>query len=599
MAYNINCFAFIRDSLLLMIAWVLMAMSFYSWGDFLSRLIGIEISSVKKHPAKIWLGWIWGLFFFAICHLFFPINTYISSIFYFSGIIYFLFKYSKRLFPFIKQIGSSKLLIILFILFASAIIAIQIPMNYDSGLYHLNSIRWANEHHIIKGIGNLHVRLGLNQLFFLYAASLNFHPFLNDYAFHASNSFLYAVFASSMILSGTFFDLFLLFLFFYIPMPYYWIANPTPDIASTLLQLFAFWYFVEAVYFKSNSSDKSHLISLTAILTAILVTVKLSNVLFAFGLGFITIIFYKKHPFDKLGKKVIAKSFTFIGLFVCLWILRGYIQTGYPLFPSDKFVIKFDWTVPKSLANYMENCVYCGSRTNGQIVDPKHPIFIEKWAWLDAWIKWNFFDEKEYLSEDIKTDLVTITILIFFPMILFNWGIGSITLFVLGIAFFGIWLRAMFIQKELFSKTNYIFYILLVAFASICFWFFVAPEVRFANGIFIIFFISALLLVKTAYYEPSYHISKIAYIKKVLPILTILLFIWAFYLGFSVNAFHLDGMIKLNKVPMKTFITDSGIKLLVPTLSDQCWDSDLPSTPEPKKNLALLGKEIKDGFCLK
>ena len=63
--------------------------------------------------------------------------------------------------------------------------------------------------------------------------------------------------------------------------------------------------------------------------------------------------------------------------------------------------------------------------------------------------------------------------------------------------------------------------------------------------------------------------------------------------------FRADGMMKLKKVPMNTFVTDSGITLLVPVLSDQCWDSELPSTPEPEKGLALRGTSIDDGFCLK
>ena len=595
MNFPVNWIGFIGNSLLIMLVWCFMAFSFYSYGGFLAKIIGINITGLKKHAAKIWLGWVFGLFFFAVYHLFFPIDAFASCLFYFSGIIFFFIKYGKKLLPFIKSIGISKASAIFLILFTSSIIAVQMPVNYDTGLYHLNSIRWANEHHIIKGVGNVHVRVGLNQLFFLYAASLNFHPFFNDYAFHASNSFLYAVFAASMVLRGTVIDLFLLCLFFYIPMPYYWIANPTPDVASTLLQIMAFWFFIESVYFKPEGKDRAHVISLAAILSAILVTVKLSNIVFAFGLGLITLIYCRKHPFDAVGKKVFVRTFVFIGIFTALWVLRGYIQTGYPAFPSDIGGIKFDWAVPKRLANYMENCVYCGSRTNGQIVNPKHPIFMEKWAWLDAWVKWNFFDEKEYLSGDWQTDFVTWVMLIFFPMIMFNWGMGSVTLFIISTLLFIVWLRALFRQKRLFEKTSYLFCLFLVALVSICFWFFVAPEVRFANGIFIVLFISSLLLVKSAYSALRLSNS----IKKALLVFPVIMFIWAFWLGYTVDAFRIDGMIKLKKVPMNIFVSDFGIKLLVPVLSDQCWDSDLPSTPEPEKGLALRGSTIDDGFYIK
>ncbi len=595
MIYNLNWFEFFSSSLLIMIAWGFMAFSFYAWGDILTRLLEINITSLKKHISKIWLGWVFALLIFSFYHLFFPINAFASGLFYFSGIIYFFIKFGKKTIPFLKQIGTKKLIYLFLVLFSAAIIAIQLPINYDTGLYHLNSIRWVNEHHIIKGIGNIHVRLGLNQLFFVYAASLNFHPYLNDFAFHASNSFLFAIFAASLIFSGTAIDLLLLCLFFYIPMPYYWIANPTPDIASTLLQITAFWLFIEVIYSKSQINDKAHIISVVAILSAILVTVKLSNIIFALGLGFITLIYCCKHPFDKLGKKALTRSFIFITLFVVIWIVRGYIQTGYPAFPSDKGGIKFTWSVPKSLANYMENCVYCGSKTNGQIVDPKHPIFMDKWAWIDPWIKWNFFDENEYLSDDLVNDTITLIFLLLLPMIMFNWGIGSVNLLILGILFFIVWLRALFRQKGLFYKTNYLFYLLLVAVASICFWFIVAPEVRFANGIFIVFFITSLLLVKTAYPKMTLKPS----LKNILMILPAILFIWGFMLQHSNNTFFIVGIKKLNKVPMKVFVTKSGLKLLVPTLSDQCWDSDLPSTPYPNSNLALIGTSIDDGFCIK
>lgn len=595
MNFAVNWSGFIGCSLLIMVVWCFLAAAFYSWGNFLAKLTGINIEGKKKHAAKIWLGWVFGLFFFSFYHLFLPINAFASSLFYVSGIIFFFIKYGKKLLPFLKSIGTLKLTAVFFIFFTASLIAVQLPVNYDTGLYHLNSIRWANEHHIIKGIGNVHVRLGLNQLFFLYAASLNFHPFFNDYAFHAANSFLYAVFAAGMVLSGTIVDLLLLCLFFYIPMPYYWIANPTPDIASTLLQITAFWFFIEAVYFRPDGKDKAHVISLAAVLSAILVTVKLSNIVFALGLGFITLIYCRKHPFDAVGKKVFGRTFAFIGIFVALWVLRGYIQSGYPAFPSDIGGIKFDWSVPKRLANYMENCVYCGSRTNGQIVNPKHPIFIEKWAWLDAWVKWNFFDEKEYLNGDFKSDTVTWFMLIFFPMIMFNWGMGSVTLFIISTVLFLVWLRALIRKKVLFSQTNYMFYLFLVAFASVCFWFFVAPEVRFANGIFIVLFISSLLLVKKAY--PVLRVNN--EIRRGLLIFPAIIFVWAFGLGYSVDMFRADMMMKLNKVPMNKFVTDSGITLLVPVLSDQCWDSELPSTPEPEKGLALRGTSIDDGFCLK
>ena len=86
--------------------------------------------------------------------------------------------------------------------------------------------------------------------------------------------------------------------------------------------------------------------------------------------------------------------------------------------------------VPERMAKYTETCVYVGSRTGGQIYDPKSPI-LQDGAWFDFWVKDNFFNEQHYLSDDLTQDIFTWLLLIFFPITMFNWGMGSITLLVI------------------------------------------------------------------------------------------------------------------------------------------------------------------------
>jgi len=45
--------------------------------------------------------------------------------------------------------------------------------HFDTGLYYLNSIRWAHEFRVIPGLANLHSRLGYNQSLFLFVAFLS------------------------------------------------------------------------------------------------------------------------------------------------------------------------------------------------------------------------------------------------------------------------------------------------------------------------------------------------------------------------------------------------------------------------------------------
>ena len=589
-----DIYAFFRDSSFMILAWFLMATSFFVWGRFLAKLIGINISGNKGIIAKIWLGWCWGIFFFAVYHLFLPINAFASSLFYFPGIIYFFIKFGKKIPSFVKSLGWLKTSVLFLIILAASFVSIQLPLNFDCGYYYLNSIRWANEYHIIKGLGNLHLRLGFNQLYFLYSASLNFHPFLNDYAFHGANGFLYVIFASGMILGGTFIDLLLLGLFFFIPMPYYWINNPSPDVASTIIQIIAFKYFIDAVYYKYKCKEKSDLISFAAIMSALMVSVKLSNVVFALGLGIVTLIFARSNPFDNIEKKKISRAFVFIGFFFCIWILRGYIQTGYLAFPSSFGKINFKWTVPERIAEYTRNCIVASARTCGQSFDINNPI-MKDYKWFNFWYEWNFYKKEHFFGDDLGMNVFSAVMLIFFPMTVFSWGMGSLVFFVVSVFVFALWLIKVLCKKGLFYKTNILFYLLLFDAFSITFWFLVAPDFRFANAMFIILFVISLMMLKELFPKISINSG----VKKAMMFYPLVIFVWCFYISFSMNEFAINGIIVLKKIPMKTFVTESGMKLLVPARGKQPWDSELPSTPEPEPGLSFITDKIEDGIYIK
>ena len=128
MHFSIDLTSFIRDILLIILSWFFMTTAFTSWGGFLTRIIGINISGKKGFFANIWLGWCFCLFFFAVYHLFLPINAFASALFYFPAIIYFFIKYGKKLWPAVKSIDWLKISAIVLVAIAAAAVAIQIPL---------------------------------------------------------------------------------------------------------------------------------------------------------------------------------------------------------------------------------------------------------------------------------------------------------------------------------------------------------------------------------------------------------------------------------------------------------------------------------------
>lgn len=62
-------------------------------------------------------------------------------------------------------------------------------IHYDTGLYHAQSIRWAEEYGVVKGLGNLHCRLAYNSSSFCLSALFGF-AFLGGQSFHCMAGFL-------------------------------------------------------------------------------------------------------------------------------------------------------------------------------------------------------------------------------------------------------------------------------------------------------------------------------------------------------------------------------------------------------------------------
>ncbi len=588
---GIDMLGFLRDSVLMLIAWFCMGASFNSWGNFCTRVIGLELTGKRKFFTDIWLGWFFSVLFFSVYQLFLPIDAFASTVFYLPAIIYFFYKHNSDIASAVKKLDKVTIVLSIFLLCIIAFMAVQPPVCFDAGLYHLNSIRWLNEHHIIKGLGNLHTRLGFNQLYFLYSASLNFHPYLNDFGFHAANSFLFALFCIGLLINGKFIDYLLLALIQFIPMPLYWVSCPTPDIASTLLLIMIFRQLLDVFYYSVEEAQKPFLIIVVLINAIFLLSLKLSNIAFVAGIFIIAAIYYKKNPSVIFLKNKLMRALSLIAIFIAVWIVRGYIQTGCPFYPSTFGRIDFDWAVTSESAKQAEKEVYVFARLDDY--DQNSPL-LSNFRWLEKWAETNIFSKANYITDDSFQNVKNMLMLLLFPGCLFNFGFGFVVLTGVSVFLLGIWLGSCVMQKKLMGS----FYLLAIWFVcavSIFFWFFMAPAFRFSNGISIVFAVVSMLLVKSAFQNITFH-KRIWGWLGILPVLTLL---WVFLVQYCEGFFAISGIKTLDKVSMEGFVTASGLEVLVPTNGTQCWDSALPSTPEKNKFLSLRSNTIDDGFCVK
>ncbi|MBQ2608911.1 MAG: hypothetical protein II586_00960, partial [Butyrivibrio sp.] len=68
-------------------------------------------------------------------------------------------------------------------------------MHYDSDLYHAQAIRWIEEYGVVKGLGNLHVRLAYNSAAFPLSALFSMKFLQLDRSYHVMAGFFALVLA--------------------------------------------------------------------------------------------------------------------------------------------------------------------------------------------------------------------------------------------------------------------------------------------------------------------------------------------------------------------------------------------------------------------
>ncbi len=88
-----------------------------------------------------------------------------------------------------KGIRLWKVLVFLALFAATLCLTVEYASQYDTGLYHAQSIRWIEEYGAVPGLGNLHNRLAYNSAFFCLQALFGLKFAVNQ-SLHTLNGFL-------------------------------------------------------------------------------------------------------------------------------------------------------------------------------------------------------------------------------------------------------------------------------------------------------------------------------------------------------------------------------------------------------------------------
>lgn len=619
----------IFDLFFLLSAYLFVGLSLLGWGRLLAKVVGFDSSSIKCTFCHIWLGFCAVLLIFQSLSLLFPLNWLVSILVYGVGLIL-AFRWLQMLRQESQRLDLNSILP--YFIFMSIVVVLiasrsmLAPSNGDSGLYHFNCVKWINSYPAVPGLANLHGRFGYNPSFFVYVASLNFFPYF-PHGHNVANSLLLLTLMSQVSwriwsvlkLRLRLFCLnplvwlphvLVLPVLIYYPVRWEWLSSPTPDLTSILIQLCLFLFLLDIISDSGTEPCKGLEIFTAVTLSICAVTIKLSNLGYSVAIiGISAWFLYFSHSKDNFGLKHFIRVFAPGVLIMMVWIVRGYINSGYPLFPSTFGRISFDWTVPIQIAVNEANWIHSWARLPGV----HWREVIGNWNWLGPWI--------HSLSNDAE--------LIAYPVLC-----GLAQLVVLVVIRFKDFLSGNNQPQVRYSV------ILIPSICGILFWFFTAPGTRFANALFWIFSMSASVLLLSYVHQlvSKRAFATVACILLIAVNLGYVIFpALKFFDRYSLLAVvqnkgmdglkpsHLVGsqvsaavskslfqepnrdtqnvrnstskrifglsLSGFHEIPRAKLIekqTNHGLKLLVPEdPEDTCWDSDLPSTQYFKVNLQL------------
>jgi len=461
--------------------------------------------------------------------------------------------------------------ILIFIYIILVLIAAQsIPTVSDTGLYHIQNIKWISNFKVIPGLGNLHGRFAFNNQSFLLEALFNF-SFLKPDFFHLLNSYLLVILSVTLItlvhkkLSHNIWrgflyaGLLLLLQVFYLKSA----SSPTPDIFS----LAGIW-FIFIIYLERISDERNSKLYWIPVLfmAFFMVTVKLS----AFPIALIAVLFLAENDnswWRKLFLILIVVALVFVPYFI-----RNYILSGYLIYPYPSLnIFNPDWKIPVQYVSEMKSVI----SAHAQSGDWQQRPFLD---WFPLWYS--------HLSTGFK---IISCYIIMSPVLM---------------------AALIFLSEKMRKRFSSDLKIVSICFLAVVFWFISAPNFRFIYA-FLFFYLLLTCMIFTSFlsrkYLPSGFLrSYIEKVKNVLPkaicVLLLLFSVW-FILKLDYKGFE-ECMIfparfkdvPYNRVDLNNFIIN------IPEDGTYCWNLPLPSSIIQKHigitNIEMRGPDLKYGFSV-
>jgi hypothetical protein len=422
------------------------------------------------------------------------------------------------------------------------------PLNYDTGLYHLAAIEWMASHPIVPGLGNLHGRLAFNSSLFPFAALLD-APARGLAPHLVSGLLLLPVLAEALgaarrAWSGSTaaVDVFRSAML----LPLAWrlrdpdLSSPTPDFALWMVGLALGSRLFGLLVAAAPAGPEEHRFEVGVVVALALagLTVKLSFA--GLALAGLTVL-------ASVEGRALARPLA-CGLVALIapWLLRGFLLSGYPVYPVPLLAAPVAWRVPVESVRAEAVWIAAWARAPGG----QPETVLRDLAWLVPWAR--------------RLSSLPVAVDVALPASL------GVVLVVLG-------------ARRAPRPPGLRF--VLVPTASALAWFALAPDPRFAGATF--WWLACAGAAFVGGPRTARRITALA------------------ALGFAIVTLHgmpealrlAGGLQPAPQVPLRQAFTDSGLLVWVPASGDQAWRAPLPSAPGLDARLRLRRPgDLRSGF---
>lgn len=576
---------------LVLLGWLLILLALVGLGRAVQRLLGPVQVSAQQILEAFWIGLAVAVATLQVWNLWLPVSATAPIVIAIAGLIGLLPGMrdtarwawaSVRTSP--ATVGA--LAVVALWLANRAIAACDAP---DSGLYQVIGMRWGREHPVIPGLANLAGPLGFNNASWLYAAALDWGFWSQRGTHLAHSSLMLAVAAQSIVAvrglvvrTGPVRAAYVFDIAMIVPVVDGAISphgtSLTTDLPTVLALLVVASRLVRMLAVDDDAKSRAHAFVFVASVATVAATFKISAIAFAGGASLLALAnLAKARPSRAIVLPVLVGGFALPAVLLAVWMVRGVIMSGYPVFPASILAFNVDWRVPEEPTAALRAWVLQFARDPTITPDRIH----DGTSWIVPWAK-------KLLPLGPAKSL--------FPAVL--------------AAFWAVVFVAMVVRRAPRRAIGPMWLVLLPTAVGLLFWLATAPSPRFgffmfwtiagaiaatAVGIFLQQagrrVMAAIAIVQLSMVAPAIA-ARAIFVER------------AHKEGFPAIVRTLfvapgpdEGFHPYPVVTYRSYTTASGLELWAPGVEDRMWNAPLPSTPYPLPNIALrVPGDLRSGF---